>query len=126
MDLQQKQEEPKHPDADADAQGKRRRVRQRLHCVARDVGDLNLLLKNLSEGKNVPMALLVQDKRLSSEADVSDADEEVRALATFANQPHVCPGAAHCFIGQRCFNAASCARTRRGKHRPAVLDTVVA
>ena len=60
-----------------ESQGKRQRVRLRLQRVSRDVGDLNLLLKHLSEGKNVPMALLVQDKRRSAEADVSEADEEV-------------------------------------------------
>ncbi len=76
-ELQQKQQEPEFPSEDADLQGKRQRVRLRLQRVCRDVGDLNLLLKNLSEGKNVPMALLVQDKRHSSEADASDADEEV-------------------------------------------------
>jgi hypothetical protein len=75
--LQQKQHEAEFPNEDADLQGKRQRVRLRLQRVCRDVGDLNLLLKNLSEGKNVPMALLVQDKRHSSEADVTDADEEV-------------------------------------------------
>jgi hypothetical protein len=81
-ELQQKQHEPEIPGQDADSQGKRQRVRLRLQRVCRDVSDLNLLLKNLSEGKNVPMALLVQDNRHSSEADISDADEEVRARSS--------------------------------------------
>jgi hypothetical protein len=76
-ELQQKQQESVISEADPDLQGKRQRVRVRLQRVTRDVSDLNLLLKNLSEGKNVPMALLVQDKRHSSEHDASDADEEV-------------------------------------------------
>jgi hypothetical protein len=77
MELQQKPRELVVPDENLDLQGKKQRVRQRLQRVTRDVSDLNLLLKNLSEGKNVPMALLVQDKRHSSEADVLEADEEV-------------------------------------------------
>jgi hypothetical protein len=81
-EMQQKQREPVISDADADLQGKRQRVRVRLQRVTRDVSDLNLLLKNLSEGKNVPMALLVQDKRHSSEHDASDADEEVNVHPT--------------------------------------------
>jgi hypothetical protein len=76
-ELQQKQQDSEFPDENAESRGKRQHVRLRLQRVARDVGDLNLLLKKLSEGKNVPVTLLVQDKRHSSEADVSDADEEV-------------------------------------------------
>lgn len=112
IELQQKQQEPEFPDEDVDREGKRQRVRLRLQRVARDVGDLNLLLKNLSEGKNVPMALLVQDKRHSSEADISDADEEVRARFTLSHWTHVCPGTALCSVCQCCVNVASCARAR--------------
>ena len=78
MELQKQQLEPKFPDEDSDLQGKRQRVRRRLQRVTRDVSDLNLLLKNLSDGESVPMALLVQDKRHVLDADLSEADEEVR------------------------------------------------
>ncbi len=78
MELQRQQLEPKVPDEDSDLQGKRQRVRRRLQRVTRDVSDLNLLLKNLSDGESVPMALLVQDKSHVLDADLSEADEEVR------------------------------------------------
>jgi hypothetical protein len=76
--LQQQQKEHTLRDENNDIQEKRQRIRLRLTRVTRDVSDLNILLKNLSEGKNVPMALLVQDKRQISEAEVSGVDEEVR------------------------------------------------
>jgi hypothetical protein len=83
----QQQQQPEFPGEEADSQGQRQRVRLRLQRVARDVSDLNLLLKNLSEGKNVPMALLVQDKRHLAGAALSNADEEVLCCGSRLNQP---------------------------------------
>jgi hypothetical protein len=85
---QQQHQAPEFPGEEAEVQGGRQRVRLRLQRVARDVSDLNLLLKNLSEGKNVPMSLLVQDKRQLSDAALSDVDEEVPCLRPLCDPPH--------------------------------------
>ncbi len=112
-EMQQKQEARIICDDDADLRGKRQRVRQRLQRVTHDVSDLNLLLKNLSEGKNVPMALLVQDKRHSLEHDASDADEEVNLMSVMLCKLLVTriTGAAGVALCQRCVHAAPRART---------------